>query len=156
MAKRRRVERNERGREHTAVDSTPLSFNPFASLSGVSGMSSDLSAESSEPAAPNPAPPAETKPETRDPRAASLESGLSLHGLRLVVRRQKKGQGGKTVTCIEGLSPALAVALLARAKRELGCSGRLDGALLIAGTRDHGRVADWLRRNGADRVTLGN
>jgi translation initiation factor 1 (eIF-1/SUI1) len=60
------------------------------------------------------------------------------------------------VICIEGLSEAALAELLPRLKRELGCSGRADGSMLVAGTGDHQRVAKWLRAAGATKVVVGN
>ncbi|PRP90780.1 translation initiation factor Sui1 [Enhygromyxa salina] len=126
-------------RPKITADTAPLTSNPFA---GLSALIPD--APAGEPA-PSPIDEAPSEP--------SVTPDLSG---RLVVRRQKRGQGGKTVTCVEGLDPDLIPALLTRLKRELGCSGRVDGAVLVAGTGDHGRVASWLRAAGAARVVLGN
>jgi translation initiation factor 1 len=121
-------------RPKVTTDASPLTSNPFASLLPEGEA---LPAEPAEPAEPIMTEPAE------------------LDG-RLIVRRQKKGQGGKTVTCVEGLSEAALEALLPRLKRDLGCSGRVDGSMLVAGTGDHHRVAKWLRAAGAPKVLLGN
>lgn len=120
-------------------DETPLSSNPFAALAGTLG---DLA-----PAASTPTP----DPEPTAPEQASLPLPR-----RLVVRRQKKGQGGKTATVVEGLSDAHVRELLPALKRELGCSGRTEGEQLLLGTKDHERVAAWLRRAGVRKVVLGN
>ncbi|MEM6294673.1 MAG: translation initiation factor [Myxococcota bacterium] len=115
-----------------------LTDNPFAAaFGGLSPSTPDVPEAAPEPAAPH--------------RDEAL-----VFGPRAIVRRQKKGQGGKTVACVEGLPPATASALLPKLKRELGCSGRVDAEMLILGTRDHARVAAWLTEAGAPRVTLGN
>lgn len=120
-------------------DAAPLTSNPFAGLAALLPNA---------PAGPEPAP---------DPTPPITDAATDLaRAGRLIVRRQKKGQGGKTVTCIEGLDPALISDLLTRLKRDLGCSGRLDAAVLIAGTADHQRVATWLRKAGATQVVIGN
>ncbi|KIG12465.1 hypothetical protein DB30_01457 [Enhygromyxa salina] len=126
-------------------DATPLTSNPFAGLAAL---------RPSAPAAPDVAPDP-TAAAASELAPASAMPAAALTG-RLIVRRQKKGQGGKTVTCIEGLDPAAIPELLPRLKRELGCSARADAAVLIAGTADHARVATWLRKVGATQVTLGN
>ena len=136
MSKRRKI----------VTDDGPLSFNPFAVL----GSPSASEASPEQLSAPEPA----AKSDVEGVAAPGL-SELSELRARLVVRRQKKGQGGKTVTCVEGVPAELSAVVLARLKRELGCSGRVKAQVLIAGTSDHSRVADWLRRAGA-RVTLGN
>ena len=123
-------------RPKVTTDASPLTSNPFASLLGEGEALPD---------APAPA----------EPAPVAAKAPADLRG-RLIVRRQKKGQGGKTVTCIEGLPPASLQELLARLRRELGCSGRSDGPMLVAGTGDHKRVAKWLRQLGAANVVLGN
>lgn len=130
-------------RPKIVADEAPLSFNPFAALGTPSAPETTEATGATE--APEP------------PASSELDTSAELAELRarLVVRRQKKGQGGKTVTCVEGLPAALRDALLPQIKRELGCSGRIEGEVVIAGTSDHARVADWLRRAGA-RVKLGN
>jgi translation initiation factor 1 len=125
-------------------DAAPLTSNPFAGLAALLPNA---------PAGPEPA--ADPTPPITDAAAEPSPARGGLAG-RLIVRRQKKGQGGKTVTCIEGLDPPLIPELLTRLKRDLGCSGRLDSAVLIAGTADHQRVATWLRKAGATQVVIGN
>jgi translation initiation factor 1 len=125
-------------RPRVTPDATPLRSSPFASI---------LPALADVP--DGPPPPLEPEP------APTPKSTADLRG-RLVVRRQKRGQGGKTVTCVEGLPSELAPEMLARLKQDLGCNGRIDDAILVAGTSDHARVAKWLRDAGATRVVLGN
>lgn len=122
-------------------DDTPLSSNPFAALAGSLG-----ELPRGEAPAARDAEPAES---TDAPAPAPLPR-------RLLVRRQKRGQGGKTATFVEGLSSAHIEGLLPALKRELGCSGRAEGELLILGTKDHERVAAWLRRAGVSELVLGN
>ena len=131
-----------RKRTKITGDNDALSTNPFIAALG------DLAGEPLEPAPPQ----APQAPQDSDPAA---EWPLAL-GKRAIVRRQSKGQGGKTVTCVEGLPMATATAWLPALKKELGCSGRIDEGVLVLGTRDHARVAAWLRTAGVPRVTLGN
>jgi translation initiation factor 1 len=123
------------------ADPTPLRSNPFSALLPEIG---EL------PEGPPQHETNETPPE-RAPVAGAAELDR-----RLVVRRQKKGQGGKTVTCVEGLGAASLRDLAPRIKRELGCGARVDGNVLVVGTGEHARVAAWLREAGATRVVLGN
>jgi translation initiation factor 1 len=79
-------------------------------------------------------------------------------GSKIVVRRERKGHGGKTVTVVEGLKVSSAqletVARLLR--RALGCgSWTADGRVLLQGDRVTGAEA-WLRAHGAARVIVGN
>lgn len=133
-----------RKKEKITGDSAALATNPFASaLGGLAGI--ELTS--------GPAPEPESTPavESVDP----TEAGLHL-GQRAIVRRQSKGQGGKTVTCVEGIPLSTAEAFLPRLKKELGCGGRIRDEMLVLGTRNHARVADWLQAAGVPRVTLGN
>ncbi len=129
-------------RTKITTDASALTSNPFAQLS-VDVPDAPERAESSSTAA-------ETTPSTPSPPAPLR------FGARVIVRRQKKGQGGKTVTCAEGLPPTTAQTLLPGLKRELGCGGRIDDDVLVLGTRDHQKVAQWLRDAGARNVKLGN
>ena len=77
---------------------------------------------------------------------------------KIVVRRERKGHGGKTVTVVDGLKLSIAqLETVARTLRKaLGCGSRVEaGRVVLQGdlTTD---VAAWLRAHGAARVTLGN
>lgn len=128
-----------RKRTKITGDDAALSTNPFAGAFGNLGELAD---------GPTPAP--------AEPKAAPPDDAAPDLGRRAIVRRQSKGQGGKTVSCVEGLPPSAAEAFMPKLKRELGCSGRIQDGMLVLGTRDHARVADWLRDAGVPRVTLGN
>lgn len=134
-----------RKRTKISGDNNALSSNPFAAALG--GLEGAPSPETSSPDGPEDVPEAATPDEAGRP----LDFGR-----RAIVRRQSKGQGGKTVSCVEGLPQETASEFLPRLKRELGCNGRIDADVLILGTRDHARVAAWLRDAGVPRVKLGN
>jgi translation initiation factor 1 len=95
---------------------------------------------------------------TRSPAApAQGEPDLSRSG-RIVLRRERKGHGGKTVTVVEGLGLAtVELEKVARLMRTaLGCGARVDGARVIV-QGDHAASLDaWLRSRGARRVVVGN
>lgn len=101
-----------------------------------------------EPAAPSAAAPA---PAVRD--------GFDFTSARaLVVRRERKGHGGKTVTVVDGLalSPAAAEALARAMRKALGCGSWVDaGRVVLQGDRAAAAAA-WLARHGARQVTRGN
>ncbi len=124
-------------------DNDALAANPFAAaFGGLAGVELE----------PGPVP--EPDPLPTDPVPG--DSGALHLGQRAIVRRQSKGQGGKTVTCVEGIPVTAAEALLPQLKKDLGCGGRMQGEMLVLGTRNHTRVADWLQAAGVPRVTLGN
>ncbi len=77
---------------------------------------------------------------------------------RLIVRRERKGHGGKTVTVVEGLAlPDPTLEALARTMRKaLGCGSRLDaGRIVLQGDRADA-IAAWLTRHGARDVRRAN
>ncbi len=99
------------------------------------------------PAAPAPAP------------AAASADGLDLAGAgALVVRRERKGHGGKTVTIIDGLAlPPARLEALARAMRKaLGCGSWAESGRVALQGDLADQAAAWLQRHGARRITRGN
>ncbi len=115
-----------------------LTHNPFAAL-GSSG-SGDAGSRTPEPA-----------PDPSEPDVAERAD-------RIVVRREKKGRGGKTVTRVSGLTlepPALSE-LAREMKRALGCGATVEAAdVLLQGALTE-RAAEWLRSRLGARVTIGN
>lgn len=111
--------------------------NPFAALAGLRG---------SLPAGEAPA------TATQAPPAASAIAG------KLVLRRERKGRGGKTVTVLEGV--ALTGEALERFGRELrqalGTGGGVEGSAIVLAGDQSERAAAWLRTRGASRVVVGN
>lgn len=91
--------------------------------------------------------------------AAPAAGGFDLtRAVSLIVRRERKGHGGKTVTVVDGLAlPAAGLEALARAMRKaLGCGSWVDGGrVVLQGDRPEAAVA-WLSRHGARHVTRGN
>lgn len=99
-------------------------------------------------AAPPPAAPRATGPGAVDLGRAG----------KLIVRRERKGHGGKTVTVVDGLAlPAAQVEAVARAMRKaLGCGSWVEaGRVVLQGDRPDAAAA-WLARQGAKQVTRGN
>lgn len=77
---------------------------------------------------------------------------------QIVVRRERKGHGGKTCTIVEGLKlPAVQLETLAKLMRKaLGCGSWVDdGTVVLQGDRVPA-AETWLRGRGAPRVTRGN
>ncbi len=103
-------------------------------------------------------PPGEATRET--PKAADTPSDpvAAVLSKRVVVRRERKGRGGKTVTvvqCAEGSDEAALDALAKELRKALGTAAhREEGAVIVGGDIDD-RVADWLSVRGAKRVTRG-
>lgn len=78
-------------------------------------------------------------------------------GGKVVVRRERKGHGGKTVTVVDGLAlpPADLESLARRMRKALGCGSWVeDGRVLLQGDRAPA-AETWLRANGARHVVRG-
>ncbi len=107
-------------------------------------------------AAPSPAP-AEAAP-TPTPSAASSAPDASPRPdipRRAVVRIEKKGRGGRTVTRVEqlGLDPAALEGLATRLRRALGCGGAVEGTDVIVQGDVRDRVVAWLEAEGVRRIS---
>lgn len=76
---------------------------------------------------------------------------------RAVVRVERAGRGGRTVTVVEklGLAPAEREAWVAALKRSLGCGGAVEGEALVLQGDVRERVAGWLEKRGVRKVTRG-
>jgi translation initiation factor 1 len=77
---------------------------------------------------------------------------------KLVLRREKKGRGGKTATVIEGLKlPPSALERIARdVRRALGCGAAIEGNTIVVQGDMSDRLAPWLTARGAKKVIVGN
>jgi translation initiation factor 1 len=119
----------------------PLSANPFAALQGALG---EL-------------PPGEAVTTEPQPEPAPSDVPSWMHG-KLVLRREKKGRGGKTATVIEGLGlPEAALQDMAQQlRRHLGCGAHVEGTAIMVSGAQTGRVRDWLAAQGATRIVIGN
>lgn len=114
---------------------------PFhAALAGLAARIGGLPPAPVEPTAPPPA----AKPSGRPPPA------------RAVVRMERAGRGGKTVTVVEKLDlrPPDLQAWLGDLKRALGCGGVIDGGALVLQGDTRERVGAWLERRGVKKVTV--
>lgn len=121
----------------------PKNTSPFAKLAALR---SELP-----PGDARPAEPVATPAESTDPVVALLAR-------RLVVRRERKGRGGKTVTVVqfpdggdEGALDALAKEL----RKALGTAAQREDATVAVQGDIVDRVADWLGRRGAARIVRG-
>lgn len=102
--------------------------------------------------------PAEARPQTRKDDDPTQRPASGRGSGRVIVRRQSKGQGGKTVTIAEGPGlDGVEVALLAReAAKALGSGARaVDGTLVVQGDLAL-RLVAWLTQRGFGPVTRGN
>lgn len=104
------------------------------------------------PGAPAPAAPAPPSPPRTPGELAFDRVG------KLVLRREKKGRGGKTVIVIEGLGwRGRQLDDLARALRKaFGCGSSVEGATVILQGDMTERTQRWLSDRGARQVVIGN
>lgn len=75
---------------------------------------------------------------------------------KIILRRETKGRGGKTVTRISGLPAAHLEELASRMKKALACGGLVEDADLVLLGNVIDRAAAWLEAEGAKRVVKGN
>lgn len=96
-------------------------------------------------------------PPPTEPQAESAPAPGALRG-KAVVRQERKGRGGKTVTVIDGAAISRVPDLEALAKtmrKALGTGARVeDGKIVLQGDQREGAGA-WLAKQGAT-VVIGN
>jgi translation initiation factor 1 len=115
---------------------TPLAHNPFGKLA-------ELGSKRSEPS-------------SRELQTSSSAiSAAPVFGPKVVVRRERKGHGGKTVTIVEGIVPAQRETLVGEMKKAFGCGARVEGESIVL----QGDIADrayvWLEKRGAKKIVRG-
>lgn len=95
------------------------------------------------PSGPDAAPPAESEPKAPG---------------RVIVRRERSGRGGKTVTLAEG--PGLQGRKLEPLAREiahaLGAGARVEQNAIVVQGDQSDRLIAWLTKNGFGSITRGN
>jgi translation initiation factor 1 len=117
-----------------------VATGPFnAALAGLAARMGDVP-EAAAPAVPAAAP----KPSGRPPPA------------RAVVRMERAGRGGRTVTVVEKLElrPAELAVWLSDLKTALGCGGVVEGTALVLQGDSRERIGDWLGKRGVKKVTV--
>ena len=75
---------------------------------------------------------------------------------RAVVRMERAGRGGKTVTVVEKLElrGSELEEWLGDLKRALGCGGVVEGAAIVLQGDTRERVGAWLEKRGVRKVTV--
>lgn len=133
MSKKKRIDTS---------DERTLTGTPFSALGS-------LLRDAPEGPAPEEAPP----PGPDTPKEAADRSSR-----KVVIRREKKGRGGKTATVIEGLPEAAAE--LERVVRDLrarlGCGGQVEGNTIVLHGAQTERVKAWLEARGFPRIVVAN
>lgn len=96
---------------------------------------------------------------TAPPSAPRSASELAFDRVgKLVLRREKKGRGGKTVTVIEGLGwrPRQLDDLARALRKAFGCGSSVEGDTVILQGDMTERTQRWLSDRGARQVVIGN
>ena len=104
-------------------------------------------------------PAGEAKAPSEQAAATVVDPVAALLARRLVVRRERKGRGGKTVTVVQWPDGAEASALDALAKelrKGLGTAAQREDASIAVQGDIADRVAAWLAGRGAGRVVRGD
>jgi translation initiation factor 1 (eIF-1/SUI1) len=122
----------------TDEDAPALGHRPFDALQGL---------RATLPQAPSPTPPI-VAPALSPAAAAFLD--------KVVVRHERKGHGGKTVTVIAGVAPSSRTALCAELKKAFGCGARVEGDDLVLQGELVDRTVTILQARGARRVIRGS
>jgi len=120
--------------------STPLENN---ALAGLGALMADVPEGAAKPSEPE---------HTPEP---AQEHRL---GRKLVVRREKKGRGGKAATIIEGLTldPDGLSTLARQLRKDLGCGAHVEGNSVVLQGAQTDRARAWLLEHGAKKVVVGN
>jgi translation initiation factor 1 len=93
------------------------------------------------------------------PPAVETPVALDLGGAaKIVLRRERKGRGGKTTTVVEGLKlpPSRLEGIARELRRALGCGASVAGGAIVVQGDMAERIASWLQARGARRVIVGN
>lgn len=137
MAKKKK--REDLSASAAASDSAP--FN--AAFAGLAGLRDQLPSVEGAPAAAPDLAPADSASEVWMRR-------------KLVVRKEKKGRGGKTITRIDGLEVEDLGAWAKRMAKALGCGATVEEDSILLQGQQTDRAADWLKSQGARQVVIGN
>lgn len=119
------------------------------SLTGLAALRDQLPAK---PAAQ--AEPAEATPTV----ATQRDHNVYARAAKLVLRRERKGHGGKTATRIEGLagSDIEMDTVLREVKRALGCGATIEGSDILVQGNQIDRLTAHLESRGAKKIIVGN
>jgi translation initiation factor 1 len=75
---------------------------------------------------------------------------------KVVLQREKKGRGGKTVTRVRGLPSGELSAYATKLKKALGCGASVEDADVLLHGELVDRGAQWFEAQGVRRVVRGN
>lgn len=98
----------------------------------------------------------EPQTSTNEPQISTSESQGPEWPKKIVVRKEKKGRAGKTVTCISGLNAEQRQRCIKQMKKALGCGATIESEELVLLGALVDRAADWLESQGARNVVRAN
>ncbi len=127
-------------KERASVERPAFRNNPFAGLQNLKVSPSAL-------------------PESKNDAIAETKHSAPLADAwpsKLVLRRERKGRGGKTVTCLSGVEVTRRESVAKQIKKALGCGATLEGDEIVLLGSLVDRAADWLEAQGASQVVRGN
>lgn len=90
--------------------------------------------------------------------AAPASGGIDLAKCgKLVVRRERKGRGGKTVTLVSGIDgcPAERDRIARDLRKALGCGATVESQLIVVQGDQVDRIHEWLHAHGARQIARG-
>jgi len=93
-----------------------------------------------------------------EPKAAPLveKKAPRVFGDKVVVRHERKGHGGKTVTVVTGVLKHVVEDFATEMKKALGCGARVeDGAVVLQGDLVDRAIA-FLEKKGAPNIVRGS
>lgn len=90
--------------------------------------------------------------------ATAPGAALYARAARVVVRRERKGYGGKTVTRVEGLAGSAREldGAVRDVKRALGCGATLEGSDVVVQGDQGERLRAFLAARGVRKIVVGN
>jgi translation initiation factor 1 len=130
------------GKKAIPTDPPPssLGHNPFAGLQGL---------RAALPSTPE-------TPETTTTATAKTAPAPKDFLDKVVVRHERKGHGGKTVTVVSGIAPSARDALCGALKKAMGCGARVEGDDVVLQGELVERAIAFLQARGAKRVVRGS
>ena len=91
--------------------------------------------------------------------AVAVDPVAALLARKVVVRRERKGRGGKTVTVVQlpdGAEAAALDALARELRKALGTAAQREECAVAVQGDIADRVAEWLKARGAGRIVRGD
>ncbi len=116
---------------------TPVTSSPFAALGALRASLPDV-------------------PIVEPSSSSSSSASPALFSPKVVVRKEKKGHGGKTVTIVSGVLPSALDEVCKLLKSKLGCGARVEGDDVVIQGDLSDRVAVAVEALGARKIVRGS